>query len=347
MTIRSNIRILLLTTILFASCKFFGNSSVKKEAPPPLLGTANKISNSKIATSSSSKQEKNTSDTTIEAKKHKSVPEMLADISSNGEEKQETIDKLTEEDNKKLVDFFSKTRTYQSSLDSIYNKYTGSYGTISTYGSCGDYSIGCFSKRPSEERKKAIDELAKNKLEEEYSKLSKMLKSAVSSYKNSTLEEAINKYKEAIEQASKTENEINTVKDYAETQSADKNTKEKNIDHLKTIRGILPIITKTIETACLSYADAFVAVTSSLSCNEFKQAINEFYIAAKQYANGNKGDNAVDVIVGPISGMTYSGFEDWGFKRAKMFAGNKKGSEVENMIIAIDKLHTIYKKVKS
>ncbi len=63
--------------------------------------------------------------------------------------------------NKMLMDFFSKTKKYQSSLDSIYNKYTRSYGTINTYGSCGDYSIGCFSTGPSENRKKALDELKK------------------------------------------------------------------------------------------------------------------------------------------------------------------------------------------
>ncbi|WP_421114443.1 hypothetical protein QIA00_04965 (plasmid) [Borreliella americana] len=51
------------TTILFSSCKFFGNSDTsKKSGVSLLLDTANKISNSKIATSSG-KQEKNTSDT--------------------------------------------------------------------------------------------------------------------------------------------------------------------------------------------------------------------------------------------------------------------------------------------
>lgn len=44
--------------------------------------------------------------------------------------------------------------------------------------------------------------------------------------------------------------------------------------------------------------------------------------------------------------MTHIGLEDEGFKRAKMFASNKEGSEVENMIRAIDKLLAIYKKVK-
>ncbi len=335
---RINMCILLLTTILFVSCKFFGNSGASKE-DASLLDAANKISNSRIATSSG-KQEENTSDTTGEAKKNKSIPEMLADAPAVTSK-----DKLTEEDNKKLMDFFSKTKKYQSGLDSIYNKYTRSYGTINTYGSCGDYSIGCFSTGPSENRKKALDELKQNKLEEEYSKLSKMLKSAVSSYKDATLEDAIEKYRKAIEQASEAENKIETVKDYADAKSATAEKKKKNVDHLKTARSVLPIIKKTIEMACLSYADAFVAVTSSLSCNEFKQAINEFNVAAKQHANGDKGDNAVDVIVGTISGMT-SEFEDAGFKRAKMFASNKKGSEVENMIKAIDKLSAIYKKVK-
>ncbi len=174
-----------------------------------------------------------------------------------------------------------------------------------------------------------------------------MLKSAVSSYKNNTLEDAIKKYAEAIEQAIEAENKIETVKDYTEAKNATEEKKKKNVDYLKTATGVLPVIKKTIEIACLSYADAFVALTSSLSCNEFKQAINEFNAAAKQYANGDKGDNAVDVIIGPISGMTYIGFEDSGFKRAKLFANNKKGSEVENMIKAIDKLLAIYKKVKS
>ncbi len=43
----------------------------------------------------------------------------------------------------------------------------------------------------------------------------------------------------------------------------------------------------------LSYTDTFVTGNISLSCNGFKQAINEF--------------NAADIIVEPIYGMTYSG----------------------------------------
>ncbi|XOU08905.1 hypothetical protein QIA00_04880 (plasmid) [Borreliella americana] len=198
------------------------------------------------------------------------------------------------------------------------------------------YSIACFSIGPSERRKKALDDLKNNKLEDEFFKLSKMLNSAISNYKDDTLEDAIKKYKETIEQASQDENKIETIKDYTEYISANEQKKKKNVDHLKTVANVLPIIKKTIETACLSYVDAFVAVTSSLSCNEFKQVINKFNAAAKEYANGDKGDNAVNVIVGPIASMAYIGFEDTGFNRAKMFASNKKGSEVDTMIIAID-----------
>ncbi|WP_236841565.1 hypothetical protein [Borreliella garinii] len=165
------------------------------------------------------------------------------------------------------------------------------------------------------------------------------------SYNKKDLDDSYVQYAEAIEQAIEAENKIETVKDYASAQSAADDTKKKNIDHLKTVRFVLPLIKKTIEIACLSYADAFAIATSSLSCNEFKQAINEFNAAAKQYANGDKGDNAVDVIIGPISSMTYVKFED-GFARAKMFALNYRGDEVDKMIKAIDKPCNVYKKVK-
>lgn len=92
----------------------------------------------------------------------------------------------------------------------------------------------------------------------------------------------------------------------------------------------------------------FVAVTANLSCSEFKKAVKEFNEAAKKYANGDKGDNAVSVIVGAISGMSYSGgFEDWWFNNAKMFANNKTGEEVNNMTRVIDKLRAVYKSVIS
>ncbi|WP_210374505.1 hypothetical protein [Borreliella garinii] len=348
---KSNMCILLLVTILFVSCKFFGNKSTSKEKEDSSFsGAASKISKS-VTTASSNKQEENKSNVTGEAKKHTSSPDMLADahvrtyVRTYVRDKQETKDKLTEEDHKKLIDFFSKTTTYQYSLDSIYNKYTKHYNTIDTYGSCDTYRIGCFSEGPSEERRQALTDLKKLKLDEKYAKLSTMLKSAVPSYNKKDLDDSIVQYKEAIEQAIEAENKIETVKDYASAQSAADDTKKRNIDHLKTVRDVLPLIKKTIDIASLSYADAFTVVPSSLSCNEFKQALNEFNAAAKQYANGYKGENAVTVILAPISSMTYVKFED-GFARAKMFALNYRGDEVDKMIIAMDKRCDVYKKVE-
>lgn len=173
-----------------------------------------------------------------------------------------------------------------------------------------------------------------------------MLKSAVPSYNKKDLDDSIAQYKEAIKRASEAEGKIEKVKDYASAQSVADDTKKINIDHLKTVRDVLSIIKKTIEKASLSYANAFTVVASSLSCSEFKQAVNEFNEAAKQYANEKKGDNAVSVIVDPISSsMTYVKFED-GFARAKMFALNYGGDEADKMIRAIDRLCDVYKKVE-
>ncbi|MCD2332637.1 hypothetical protein [Borreliella americana] len=348
MIIRNNMCILLLVTIFFVSCKFFGNAGTSKEGES-LLDAASKTSNLGLDTSY---QEENASDVTGGSRENKSILTMIADAPSPAasdaisRDNQENKDKLTEDDNKKLMDFFRTTATYQSILDSIYNKYTRSYNTIATYGSCDEYRIGCFSEGPSVERRKALAMLKNNKLEEEYDKLSNMLKSSVFSYRdNNTLDNAIKEYRKAISKASETEHKIKIVKDYKAVQEAKNEEKKENVDSLKTVADVLPVIKKTIETACLFYADAFAVVTSSLSCNEFRQAINEFNAAAKEYANGDKGDNAVDVIVGPIASMAYSGSED-GFDNAKKFANNKTGEEVKKMIKAIDKLRDVYKRVK-
>ncbi|WP_210379584.1 hypothetical protein [Borreliella garinii] len=350
---KSNMFILLLVTILFVSCKFFGNKSASKEKKDtPFSHAAKKISKSGTVVSSN-KQEENKSNFIGETKKHTSSPDMLTDAlavsDTTNRDKQENKDKLTEEDKKKLNAFFSTTTTYQSSLDSIYNKYTSSYNTIDTYGSCNEYRIGCFSTKPSEERRKALVKLKENNLDQEYVNLNKMLKNAVSSYNKRDLEDAITQYKKAIKQAIEAECKIETVSDYKAAQEAPDEKKEKNLANLKIIKSVLPIIKKTIEEASLAYADAFAFVTASLSCGkgseEFKEAVKGFNDAAKQYTNGNKGDNAVSVIVGAISGMAYSGFEDSWFNNAKMFALNKEGGEVKKMIAAIDKLCAVYKKV--
>lgn len=46
-------------------------------------------------------------------------------------------------------------------------------------------------------------------------------------------------------------------------------------------------------------------MASSLSSAEFKKAVNEFKDTAEKYANGDRGDHAVDVIMGAITGMAF------------------------------------------
>lgn len=180
---------------------------------------------SKISKSSSNplttsnKQEKNISDTTGESIENKSSSDMLAADApatasiASSREKQETAPKLTEDDNKKLMAFLSKTITYQSDLNSIYNKYTKHYNTINTYGSCDTYRIGCFSEGPFlKKRRQALTDLEKLKLYKKYAKLSTMLKSAVPSYNKKDLDDSIAQYKEAIKRASEAEGKIEKVK---------------------------------------------------------------------------------------------------------------------------------------
>ncbi|WP_412677190.1 hypothetical protein [Borreliella valaisiana] len=107
---------------------------------------------------------------------------------------------------------------------------------------------------------------------------------------------------------------------------------------------MLSVFKKTIESASVAYADAFAIIVSSLSSAEFIEAVNEFKEAAKKYTNGNRGDHAVDVVVGAIAGMAFD--NENGFKRAKMFANKATGTEVDKIIAAIEKLSAIYNTVK-
>lgn len=144
----------------------------------------------------------------------------------------------------KLKAFFDKTITYQGKLNSIYNKYTGSYNTIATYSGCTDYSIGCFSNGPSARRSQALINLENNKLDEEYSKLNKMLEQAATGYDVSTLNNAINKYKEVIKKAKEAENKIEKESDYPETKKAAAEKKKRNLDNLKTVKDVLTVSKK-------------------------------------------------------------------------------------------------------
>ncbi|MCD2382586.1 hypothetical protein [Borreliella americana] len=259
-------------------------------------------------------------------------------------DQEKTTGKLTKEDMDKLKAFFGKTTTYQGKLDSIYNKYTGSYNTIATYSDCADYSIGCFSEGPSAKRSQAIANLENNKLDEEYSKLNQMLKQAATGYDDSTLNNAINIYKEVIKKSKEAEAKIEKENDYAKTKKAGEEKKKRNLDNLKTVKDVLAVSKKTIESASVAYANAFAVLASSLSSDEFKKAVNEFKDAAEKYANGDKGDHAVDVVVGAIAGMAFD--NENGFQRAKMFANKATGEEVNKMIAAIEKLRTAYNTVK-
>lgn len=214
--------ILLLVTIFFVSCKFLRNKSTSKEKEDAFLVDAtSKISKSSSnPLTTSNKQEKNISDTTGESIENKSSSDMLAadapvtaSIASSREKQETAAPKLTEDDNKKLMAFLSKTITYQSDLNSIYNKYTKHYNTINTYGSCDTYRIGCFSEGPFlKKRRQALTDLKKLKLYEKYAKLSTMLKSAVPSYNKKDLDDSIAQYKEAIKRAGEAEGKIEKVK---------------------------------------------------------------------------------------------------------------------------------------
>ncbi|WP_215537687.1 hypothetical protein [Borreliella bavariensis] len=81
-------------------------------------------------------------------------------------------------------------------------------------------------------------------------------------------------------------------------------------------------------------------MASSLSSAEFKKAVNEFKDIAEKYANGDRGDHAIAIIVGAITGMAFD--NENGFKRAKMFANKTTDEGGNKIIIAIDKLSATY-----
>ncbi|MCD2332691.1 hypothetical protein [Borreliella americana] len=348
--IKGNTFILILLTTMFVSCKFYGSDDANKKNTS-LSGTTVGISNigSVILEQDGNKKGDTTTSKVALAQvtDHANSKPMLADDPDSSVSKYDqknTTGKLNEEDMDKLKTFFGKTITYQGTLDSIYNKYTRSYNTIATYSGCADYGIECFSEGPSARRSQALTNLENNQLDKEYSKLNKMLKQAATGYDDSTLNSAINKYKEVIKRAKEAENHIEKENDYAETKKAGEEKKKKNLDNLKTVKDVLSVSEKTIETASVAYANAFAVIASGLSSAEFITAVNEFKEAAEKYANGNKGDHAIDVIVGAITGIALD--NENRFQRANMFANKETGEEVDKMIAAIEKLRTIYNAVK-
>ncbi|QMU99705.1 hypothetical protein F0310_04640 (plasmid) [Borrelia sp. A-FGy1] len=164
--------ILIISTVsklLFLSSKFFRNKSTsKRDLPLPVTANTTMLADV-LATNTSSKITDLEIDTFAQVDRHTRHTNITADMlaadvpatntSSNFSvslEKQGTASKLTEDDKDKLKSFFSKTTTYQSSLDSIYNKYASSYNAIDTYTDCSIYSIGCFNQGHSARRNYAL-----------------------------------------------------------------------------------------------------------------------------------------------------------------------------------------------
>lgn len=74
-------------------------------------------------------------------------------------------------------------------------------------------------------------------------------------------------------------------------------------------------------------------MAASLSSAEFKKAVNEFKDTADKYANGDRGDHAVDVIVGAITGMVFD--NENGFKSAKTFTNKATGEGGSKIILLL------------
>ncbi|WP_235633189.1 hypothetical protein [Borreliella mayonii] len=138
----------------------------------------------------------------------------------------------------------------------------------------------------------------------------------------------INKYKEVIKKAKEAENKIEKENDYTETKKADAEKKKRNLDNLKTVKDVLTVSRKTIESASVAYANTFAVMASRLSSAEFKKAVNEFKdTAVEKYANGDRETTLLMLLWASITGMAFD--NENGFKRAKMFA-NKATDEVGN-----------------
>ncbi|XOU12876.1 hypothetical protein QIA01_04930 (plasmid) [Borreliella americana] len=349
--IKGNTFILILVTTMFVSCKFYRSDDANKKNTSlsrATMGIGNigsgilleQVGNKKGDTAASKVA---LAQVTGHANSELMLDNPYSNVSKYNQEK--TISKLTEEDMDKLKVFFRKTITYQGILNSIYNKYTRSYNTIATYSGCANYnSIECFSGGPSARRSQALNDLEKNKLDREYTKLSQMLKETTHDYCPKALDNAIEEYKKTITIAKEAENKIKKITSFTIDEGNNNEERKENVDNLKKVSNILSISEKTIETASVAYANAFAVIASRLSSAKFITAVNEFKDAAEKYANGNKGDHAVDVVVGAIAGIAFDNENK--FERAKMFANKEKGEEVNKMIAAIEKLRATYNTVK-
>ncbi|WP_215536316.1 hypothetical protein [Borreliella bavariensis] len=103
--------------------------------------------------------------------------------------------------------------------------------------------MGVLGEGHSKKRSQALTDLKKLNLEENYTKLSKMLKNDVPGYKdNNTLENVIAKHKEAIIKAIGAESQIKI-----KTENNGEEKKNESLTHLITVRGVLPVIKKLLK----------------------------------------------------------------------------------------------------
>ncbi|UGQ18018.1 hypothetical protein [Borrelia sp. RT1S] len=245
------------------------------------------------------------------------------------------ITRLTVEDSKRVKDFIEKTEPYALDLSVvIHNKYLGFSRSMITYSNCLDYDAACFGTVPSDARSKSLEELEKSDLKKDFQKLSSLLKQA-SGHDSGSLNGAISEYERVLKAAKEADAQIEKH-DLLSAKKVSDERKTRNLEHLRKVRAVEGAILKTMEMACLAYADAFTSVVSGMSSSQFKEAVGEFARAARKYAGANEGDEftiiiyAIDIIVSK---------ED--LERLKSFV--KTGKEGAEFIAAIDKLESVYR----
>ncbi|AYE36886.1 hypothetical protein DB313_05145 (plasmid) [Borrelia turcica IST7] len=267
---------------------------------------------------------------------------------SDGSEgkKENSVAKLTQDDKEKLKAFFDKTMGYTDALyHYIYKLYKRAYSKLGVYSDCYVYEIECFSSGPTAERKAGLEELKKYKLKDEFEKLKEKLKGIASGYDPKILTDAIEKFTKAIEEAEKAEAKIETEDDYAKAKKADENKKRENVERLKTVKSASDFSAKAVDVAVVAYAEAFLSVVDTLSSGKFKEAVTEFTVAAKKFADGKKGDKSIFAIASAIAGMGSGNYEA-AFTEARGYAAQVTGEEGNKLVTAIEKLSDTYKTVK-
>ncbi|MCD2387512.1 hypothetical protein [Borreliella burgdorferi] len=106
--------------------------------------------------------------------------------------------------------------------------------------------MGILVQGSSKKRRQSLADLKNKNLEEDYTKLSKMLKDDVLNYKdNNTLDNAIANYKKVTSKAIEVESQIKIKTENNEEEEK----KNESLTHLRIVRDVLSVIKKTTETA--------------------------------------------------------------------------------------------------